>query len=398
MAADGVPRQQTHFQLSLRDSSGSPFEWLAPRVAKWPGGDTALCLAASALADSTSEYYQRHWRSFCTWCASAGLDPMPATPQMVFAYVGHLAERGTIAASSLKPYLSAINSRHADAELPRPALGHLVTRAKQGMAAAQSAMQTQDTRFPLPAAAAVAVLEHGLAVVRRGRGGTTPVAHAARLRACYALVLTFLFMGRQDSSVSLLDIDHGIDGDFIWLRLTEKQKRRQAYRRVVRLPLRWQPPNGHRSRLPDVATLGRAYGTARTACIGASRAPAYFFQLPGEPQPRTQSMSAWIAAALDAVGVHAPPGFTYLGHSLRSGGASAAEAIGVPAFRANWLGGWAPSSRVREQHYLDPSVLPSPEAHQLLGWLAQGAYETTMPSWTPTQSARDTDAPGEWEA
>ena len=83
------------------------------------------------------------------------------------------------------------------------------------------------------------MLERGLAVSRRGRGGTTPLAHAARLRACYALVLTFLFMGRQDSSMSLLDIDHGIDEDFIWLRPTEKQKRRRAYRCVVRLPLRW---------------------------------------------------------------------------------------------------------------------------------------------------------------
>ena len=52
---------------------------------------------------------------------------------MVAAYIGALAERGTIASTiaeaSLQPYLSAINSFHADAGAERPALGHLITDA-----------------------------------------------------------------------------------------------------------------------------------------------------------------------------------------------------------------------------------------------------------------------------
>ena len=71
----------------------------------------------------------------------------------------------------------------------------------------------------------------------------------------------------------------------------------------------------------------------------------------------------------------------YLGHSLRSGGSSAAEAIGVPRFRGNWLGGWSPSSRVREVHYLDPSVLPTPAAYALFGWLRAGVYSADAPVW-----------------
>ena len=54
-----------------------------------------------------TEGYARHWREFEGWCDEEGLDPLPATPQMIFAYVGALAEKGTIAASSLQPYLSA---------------------------------------------------------------------------------------------------------------------------------------------------------------------------------------------------------------------------------------------------------------------------------------------------
>ena len=78
-------------------------------------------------------------------------EPLPAAPPTIVGYIGWLAERGTIGADSLQPYLSAINSMHADHGLERPALGHLVRRARQGMARRQAALQTRDTRVPLPA-------------------------------------------------------------------------------------------------------------------------------------------------------------------------------------------------------------------------------------------------------
>eukprot|EP00964_Phaeocystis_antarctica_P051682 scaffold30165_cov83-Phaeocystis_antarctica.AAC.1 len=87
---------------------------------------------------------------------------MPATPLMIFAYVGHLAERGTIAAGSLQPYLSAINRYHADAGHERPALGHFITAARQGMARAQALVETRDTRVPLLAEHVVRVLLEAL--------------------------------------------------------------------------------------------------------------------------------------------------------------------------------------------------------------------------------------------
>ena len=102
-------------------------------------------------------------------------------------------------------------------------------------------------------------------------------------------------------------------------------------------------------------------------------------------------MSMWLATALGEEGVSAPPGFAYLGHSLRSGGSSAAEAIGVPRFRGNWLGGWAQTGKVREQLYIDPSVLPTPAAHALFGWLLAGAYTTEAPEWVPSRAAPRAD-------
>ena len=156
--------------MSLRSARDSPFARLASEVGAWRGGGTAMRLAASAREDSTTEGYARHWREFEGWCDEEGLDPLPATPQMIFAYVGALAEKGTIAASSLQPYLSAINSYHADYGFDKPALGHLVTAARRGMARGQARCDTRDTRVPMPATAAARILRATLAALPISRG------------------------------------------------------------------------------------------------------------------------------------------------------------------------------------------------------------------------------------
>ena len=364
-------------------------------MGSWSGGGTALRLAASAHEDSTAEQYDRHWRTFCEWCSQNGLEPLPANPRMVFAYIGALAERGTIAADSLQPYLSAINSMHADSGLERPAVGHLIQRARQGMRRGQALQQTRDTRVPLLAQHVLTVLGDTLARASAQRERLTPRAWAIWLRRRYALVLGFVFMGRQDSCVALLTVDHGVDDRHLWLRLTEKMRRGWAFRRVIRLPLDASPVRGHASALPQLARLSRIYTEARASLGTAGTPPAHFFQLPGEPRPLTRHMSAWLDATLSEVHIQVPPGFAYLGHSLRSGGSSAAEAIGVSRYRGNWLGGWSQTGRTRELHYIDPSVLPTPAAYALMGWLLEGEYSTGDAVWERRAAARDAADPGE---
>ena len=311
------------------------------------------------------------------------------------SYIGYLAERGTVAEASLQPYLSAINSYHADSAFERPALGHLVQRTRQGMARGQALVQTRDTRVPLPADDALTVLDDALARLPAARLSMTPRALAEWLRHRYALSLGFVFFGRQDSCVALAAADHGVDTHFIWLRVTEKMKRGWAYRRIIRLPLDARAAGGHESALPRLARLGQAYVEARAALVGGKAPPHWLFQLPGEPKPITRHMSAWVATALSEVGIAAPPGFVYLGHSLRSGGSSAAEAIGVSRYIGNWLGGWAQSGRTRELHYLDPSVGPTPGAYALLGWLLHREYTAEPPAWERAPGRVAAADPGE---
>lgn len=386
MAAERVQGRPTTHPLHLRPLTGSVFAYLASGMSAWTGGETALRLAATAHEDGTVEAYHRHWRRFCEWCALNHLEPLPATPLMVTAYIGWLAEHGTIAASSLQPYLSAINAMHADLGMPKPALGHLIQRARAGMRRGQALVQTRDMRIPLPPEVMLRVLTD--------TAGKARFAGAHWLRARYALLLTYLFMGRQDSCVSLLRGDHGITDDYLWLRITEKMKRGWAFRRIVRIPRVSAPALGHASVVGAVAAVGQAFVAARDTLPRATHC-THFFQLPGERPPRTSDMSAWLADALRDLGVSAPPGFAYLGHSLRSGASSAAEAIRISKYKGNWLGGWSQTGRTRELHYIDPSFQPTPASYAFFGWLLEGQYQALPPEWQPRRGAADDDEPGE---
>ena len=254
---------------------------------------------------------------------------------------------------------------------------------RRGLSRTQAASATRDTRIPLPAEVVASVLLDSLERVQRAAAGDclAPRPWAELLRRRYAFVLSFVFMGRQDTSTMLASVDHGIDDKFIWLRLTEKMRRHRVERRVVRLDRRSPPSHGFPSLLPQLAELGLAYLSAKAALGGA--ATDWLFQLPRESKPVTTSMSGWVATTLDELGVRAPVGFAYLGHSLRSGGSSAAEAVKVPRARGDWLGGWAAGSNTREVHYIDPTVGPTPAAYRLFGWLLNSHYEASLPTSVP---------------
>ena len=109
----------------------------------------------------------------------------------------------------------------------------------------------------MPAAVAARILRATLAALpslaaRQGSRGA-----ADFLRRRYAFVLSFVFMGRQDTSTGLRSADHGIDegnSGFIWLRISEKMRRGWAFRRIVRLPLTAMSYHGHASLLPQLGS------------------------------------------------------------------------------------------------------------------------------------------------
>ena len=131
---------------------------------------------------------------------------------------------------------------------------------------------------------------------------------------------------------------------------------------------------GHASALPRVAALARRYLAERDKALAGAPRPQWLLQLPGESRPTTRSMSGWLASALARCDITAPPGVAYLGHSIRSGAASAQAAIGVDHLLIRWLGGWARGSATMERDYIDPTVLPTPAAYALWGWALSRQY------------------------
>ena len=59
------------------------------------------------------------------------------------------------------------------------------------------------------------------------------------------------------------------------------------------------------------------------------------------------------------------------------------------------MDGWSLGSSVRERLYIDPSILPTPAAHALFGWLAAGAYEAGLPVWERMAGATPRENVGE---
>ena len=331
---------------------------MATRLGGIRGSSTAIRLLQSGLATSTATSYGHLFAAFAHYCDEEGVSALPASTATVILYVGHLAELGTWAASSMQPIFSAINDAHRSLELPPPALdSFFLKRVRSGLGRLQAESSTTDSRTPLPASAVLSFVTAAEAL---------PDSELRHIREYTALALTALFAGRQDTSVHLRSEDIGFATDELWLRLSEKGKRQQAVRRIIRLPLAPSSVEGHASILPRIGALVQRYFDLRRSLT--QQQPEFAFQLPGEQRPTTASMERWLAHALARCHIRAPPGFAYQGHSLRSLGASAMAAIGVPRHIYIWLGGWARGSGVVDRCYIDPTFLPSPAAYALFGW------------------------------
>ena len=353
------------------------------------GASTARRLIQHSLASTTHTQYGSLFSAFADYCDGQGVSPLPADSWTVVAYVGHLADGGRWSADSLQPVFSAINRVHRDAGFEEPAKhNHFLTAARQGMGRVQAAVATRDSRVALPADAPIAVLDGAAEVARAAlHAGMTTVDRqsVATLRESVAIVFGALFGGRGDTTVHLATADFGIDdaGRYMWFRLTEKGKKGRALRRILRLPIQQTATHGHESILPRVAALAQMYTDARTALCARHRTatPEWLFQLPGERRPTTTTMAGWLKRQLDHHSIRAPPGFAYLGHSIRALGASGMFAIGIQVPVIKWVCGWKPGSDVAERDYIDPTFLPSPACYMLYGWLLTRQYTVDAGTW-----------------
>jgi hypothetical protein len=84
------------------------------------------------LAASTCETYACGWRQWERWCRGRDINPLPAPPEAVAAFLAERAEAG-VHFSTLDCYCPGIAHRHRQEGLTDPTADVLVRRVRRGL-------------------------------------------------------------------------------------------------------------------------------------------------------------------------------------------------------------------------------------------------------------------------
>ena len=298
---------------------------------------TVIELASAHLADTTQRTYGSAWLRFEQFCSAERRQALPADAATIALYLGHLKNTGNWQPQSVGTVLSAIKKVHQDVlNVEAPVDAPLVKQVRSGWAyaAARAPGGKSDQRLPLPAEAALRALQ---------RFTQTDIAAwqaaPATARAHVFTVMGFCQFARAGTDVALQRSDVTVAGADIVARLRvmkghEKnrefdQQRITGHNLLAAFITRWQ-----------AFQLDQWRRSTRTMPLDMG-----FYQLPGDaawpPPNASAACNAWLDLACRDLGVTAPLGGKYTSHSLRSGGASAAFAIGVAVDDINHHGGWA---------------------------------------------------------
>eukprot|EP00873_Tetraselmis_striata_P007970 jgi/Tetstr1/428234/TSEL_018274.t1 len=263
---------------------------------------------------------------FAEFCHdSENISPLEATTATVVRYVAWIGERGHIAAKSLQPYLSAINTFFE--------LHNLVPIAKDSLHLTSARQSHLD------------------------------------YRALLASVVNFLFFARGLTGVSCRVQDVHVDTYNITLQIY-REKGRAGRRGPGDLRVLLLPVSEH----PRVARLLHHFidnvQSVPLVTVGVAASNFWAVNVAEQSKPWTAAtMSDWLSTAVNLVNAAPPAGTSWTSHSLRKGAASAANANGAPLSHIRYQGGWATNSDV-VLDYIDPNVLPSPGAWFFFGHIA----------------------------
>ena len=264
-----------------------------------------------AKAGTTRRVYASSWQQFLTWADAGGHPALPATPQSVALYLGHLVAEGK-AMATIEQARAAISHFHAAAGIQKgdnPARHTVVAEAMKGWRNQAPAPRQADA---LTAEALTRVREV-LRLPRRGRGGRMESAKTAQRRAALDLAIIGVLADgglRRSEAAGLTwgDVELWADGTG---RLTVQKGKNQF----------------------EPATVAVTEATARALREiqpGDADPAAPVFGLTGE------ALANRVRAAAKAAGL----GDRYSGHSGRIGMARRMVAAGAPNAAVQRQGRW----------------------------------------------------------
>ena len=297
-------------------------------------------LVMNHLDASTARNYAGKYIDFAlNFCYARGLTPCPADADTVVKYLSWQAEKGTVAATSLPQYLSAIGCRHTDVGLCSPCTGSadpgvldfcpLVSKALSGYAKGRKASipadQLLDYKIYLPAHVASAALD---------------------------LVLAEVSAFGSNPELLLLEPAKGLSG------------------RVEASDWLWPADS-----CPDLLHAVAFWLRLRSLMRALPGACALMWRLPWEPAGfSTSRLRTVFANTLGSLNRCPPPGRKWSLHCIRAGPASECNALGIPLSRIRRQGGWGPKSDVPSKKYIDPSCPPSLDGRRFFDWLTPDGH------------------------
>jgi hypothetical protein len=332
-------------------------------------GKVASSLFQSSLTSGTYRHYSSNLNGFFKYCDLFLLDPLEVTQIDIARYIAWLGQRGSVSATSLTPYLSAINRFLQDHARQPVALGTLVAGVRKGLANCQEDLAPLPQRLPLPAPVALEILQLAerlqLTAVYHWTNPDLPL-----LRAAVATLTAYTFFNRGECGACALRGDIVVDDNFVTLLLRQEKGKKAV--NVGLLNVR-QIPCSEAARF---TTLLRAFFAGQRSMEGRHDKRLRRWSLgPSEDKElwSADTISGWLLQACKAIQRQPPEGFSWTSHSLRKGAASAAHAIGARLTDIRYMGGWATNSTVLEAKYIDFAMLPSPAARLFFGYLCKGA-------------------------
>lgn len=276
----------------------------------------AAFLCCFSLGDSTATTYATNWAAFSHYCTRRGRCALPANTTTVANFVSWKWRWGSVKAASLKSTLAAVRKAPLAAGYANLCDDARVREANSGFRLADLQFRPSRERVRATLLARIA-----WALARRALG-----APAARPRRLTELVCQFWSMRRA--------------GDVARLAVGEVEPRSGGTTHYVAPRHKTEAARGilARSLLPsrpeDARTDGKPYLPhlllrRLLGDLSHLHASASLFTTWGA-QEAAKLFSAWLLKELRLMGTVAPVGTFYASHSLKSGGATAANAPGVP--------------------------------------------------------------------
>lgn len=283
--------------------------------------DVLLPLLRGHLAAGTLRQYEHALSAFWSFCAAAALAPLPASVVTVLRFLVHLQRADRVHGKSVKVYVAAIHKVHDLVGAASPTDEPLVRAAIAGFKRCTASASVKLVRRPLRVDDAYKLVLVGLRAAAAGDWRT--------MRACAVVIFQFIFFARARTAAAQL-VQH-VHCDDAGLRVTlSLEKGKDAASRTLEFPNREYPGLGGN---PPFRLLQLWVQHQRRLAV------TWLFGDPADRVPSRAIVDDSWRLALRKAGI-AQEERAYLPHSARSGGASAALALGASTLVVAQRGGW----------------------------------------------------------